>query len=147
MDHGILSLWSDYFKKGDPEPTACWRWERGHHKLGYGVVHRGKGQSSLAHRLSWELTNGPTFDLVIHRCDSRDCYRPSHLATGERSDIAGLQGDSRNPWKKLTLVQVRAIKRGLREGRGPTSLGQEYGVNRSSIRKIRDGLSYRWVDE
>lgn len=146
MDHGTLRLWSDYFKKGDPEPTACWRWERGHHQLGYGVVSLGKGQTNLAHRLSWELTNGWTYDMVIHTCDTRDCYRPSHLVTGERRDVNMVRQFSRNR-QKLSLVQVRAIKRGLREGRGPTSLGQEYGVNKSSIRKIRDGLSYRWVDE
>jgi hypothetical protein len=59
---------------------TCWEWTGTTQKRGYGsILHRGKMQ--LAHRLSWEMVNGPIPEgLVIdHLCRNPRCVRPDHL--------------------------------------------------------------------
>ena len=68
-------------------PT-CWEWTgalRG--KLGYGHLSV-QGRLYAAHRLAWELTNGPipASMNVLHHCDNPRCCRPDHLFLGTQRD-------------------------------------------------------------
>lgn len=69
---------------------SCWLWIGGKDTYGYG--HIGDGDKLLlAHRLSWEIHNGPIPKnmCVLHNCvngDRGDCVRPSHLWLGTRED-------------------------------------------------------------
>jgi len=65
----------------------CWPWKSRTDKDGYGKVHWA-GESNRAHRVAWEITNGPIPDglLVCHSCDNPPCCNPSHLFLGTNAE-------------------------------------------------------------
>lgn len=61
----------------------CWLWTAAADRRGYGRFQRGTGMGTcFAHRLAWELTNGPIPQgmEIDHRCFTPACVRPDHLA-------------------------------------------------------------------
>jgi hypothetical protein len=59
----------------------CWLWTA-HTTNGYGFLSMGRKRGSVpAHRLAWEMVNGPIPDgvLVRQRCGNRLCCNPAHL--------------------------------------------------------------------
>lgn len=71
--NGPLSL-----RKG--APGHCWTWRGAPNCNGYGRI-RISGQDNMAHRVTYELANGPIPAglQVDHLCRNRMCVRPSHL--------------------------------------------------------------------
>lgn len=64
-----------------PEPnTGCTLWFGVSLPAGYGRINLG-GQQKLAHRVAYELANGPVPDgLVIdHMCNTPACINPAHM--------------------------------------------------------------------
>lgn len=58
---------------------TCWFWI-GAKTDGYGAINQ-KGKNYKAHRVSWELHNGPIAEgmQIDHMCAVRACVNPSHL--------------------------------------------------------------------
>lgn len=85
-----------FMQKVEPEPTTgCWLW-LGAVRKGYGTI-RGEDSSERgAHRVAYELFNGPITEgqEVCHRCDTPLCVNPSHLFLGDQSM------NSRDMWTK-----------------------------------------------
>lgn len=75
-----------YVAKGD----GCWLWVGSKNGPGYGKIGAGGkgGRTVMAHRISWEIANGPVPEglHVCHHCDVPACVRPDHLFVGTRSD-------------------------------------------------------------
>lgn len=67
-------------------PSGCHEWN-GTRRNGYGrLSYRGKIYS--AHRIAWELVNGPIPDgiLLCHSCDNPPCCNIEHLWLGTSKD-------------------------------------------------------------
>lgn len=68
--------------------VECWIWAGAKSQPGgYGVFQVG-GRTVAAHRVMWELMNGPIPDglFVCHRCDVPACCRIGHLFLGTPED-------------------------------------------------------------
>lgn len=140
---------------------ACWLWLGGTTQYGYGVVNQyGRGASHLlAHRVSWELYNGPIPAglIVCHRCDVPACVNPAHLFLGtQRDNMRDMRAKGRgrngprplgsaNKSAKLTDDQAREIKRRLAEGETATSIAADFPVGRTTIGWIKSGKIWRHV--
>lgn len=69
-------FWAKVDKSGD-----CWIWTASRNPKGYGQIAMKPGGPKLAHRVAWELLNGPVPDglQLDHLCRNRLCVNPAHL--------------------------------------------------------------------
>lgn len=92
-----LSPVEHYWKKVliPSEPNKCYGWKGSHSNYGYGTIwsnkHSGNKGNIYAHRISWEIHNGPIPDglYVCHNCPGGDlpsCTNPHHLFLGTSED-------------------------------------------------------------
>lgn len=116
LAEAVKRFWSRVSQPEDP--TQCWLWQGVTDKDGYGYT-RFQGRLLRAHRISYELANGPIADglFVLHSCDTPGCVNPSHLRTGthlenmeERGRKKRAAAGARNGRAKLTARHVRAIR-------------------------------------
>lgn len=82
-------FWPKVNKNGPTMPhmtTPCWVWT-GAYLRGYGEF-KLAGRRHLAHRVAWEMANGPIPDglWVLHKCDNPPCVREDHLFLGTVMD-------------------------------------------------------------
>lgn len=121
----------------------CWVWIASTRSFGYGHLHF-DGCSQAAHRVSWQLHNGPIPDglLVLHRCDNPRCVNPDHLFLGTDADnVADKLAKGRGVWgetvgrSKLTSDQVLAIDC---DPRAHSAIAEEYGLAHSTVSRIKN---------
>lgn len=147
-------FWRHVNKDGD-----CWLWTahtssgKGYGRLGEG----GKGGKYLhAHRVSYELHNGPIPDgyVVMHQCDNPSCVNPAHLSVGTTAQNikdAYNKGRKVTPFKAgaahhmaiLDDEKVRFIRGNLHISAGV--LAKQYGIARSAITAIRRRQTWKHV--
>lgn len=98
--------WTALFSDRIAQAGECIVYTRGRDAAGYGVVSKNGQRLGQAHRVSWELTNGPIPPglLICHKCDNPPCINPDHL-------FMGTQGDN--------------MKDMMKKGRGPKPVGGE----------------------
>jgi hypothetical protein len=65
---------------------SCWKWKGWKTSKGYGSV-KINNKKYRAHRIAYELVKGKiTSELIMHKCDVRDCVNPLHLSQGTNAD-------------------------------------------------------------
>jgi hypothetical protein len=137
--------------------AGCWEWTAGRFedKSGktYGAFYAGrKKRMDFAHRVSWELVNGPVPDglRVLHMCDNKKCVRPDHLFLGTQKDnVCDMINKGRNYIArgvgngnaKLTEDQVRRIRVAYKNTHTGAELAAKFGVSRSHISYV---VSRNW---
>ena len=137
------------------DPHECWLWQGYQDPSGHGQIKcfGRQGQSYKAHRVAYTVAYGPIPEglVVRHRCDTPACCNPNHLVLGTHADNVRdrvARGRSavgpRNGRAKLTPEQVATIRERLTSGtESLQTIGASYGVDRKTIRLIRDGLTWR----
>lgn len=122
---------------------------------GYGQIHV-DGRMRAAHRVAWELANGPIPEgmVVCHRCDNPPCIRLDHLFLGTMADNNRDRDEkgrdrpprgSKNGNAKLTEYQVAEIKVHIGAGQSTYALAARYGVSQGVIWGIRAGRGWKHV--
>lgn len=128
-------FWQSVDKSGE-----CWLWTAAKWKNGYGLIHN-KGRGFGAHRVSYELANGPIPEgmFVCHRCDVRHCVNPAHLFLGTNTDnVRDMwskgRGKGLDPHNgKLTREQREQAVARVRAGETKTAVAADLGVTRQAV--------------
>ena len=103
-DRQLARFWDRADKSGGP--SACWIWlgsrTGGKGKAPYGVIRDASSKSFAAHRVAFELLNGPIpVDLTIdHLCRTPPCVNPAHMEPVSRAENT----------RRAPLVQAAAAK-------------------------------------
>lgn len=124
-----LTLEPRFWAKVKKTP-GCWVWTASTNSHGYGQF-RVDGRMRRAHRVAWEMTNGPipAGMSLDHRCANPLCVNPAHLRVTTRSqnmqhrigaprnNTAGVRGvtwDKRaNAWRARATLNGRTYHGGL----------------------------------
>lgn len=141
----------------------CWVWQGAKQAAGYGYLTLTRTPRTWvkAHRLSWEIHNGPIPDglSVCHHCDNPPCVNPDHLFLGTTADNnadrhskgrsrGGTIGNKRdvrgtaNPNVVLTEVEVRAIDAMLKADVSYGEIAKVFGVGQTTVWKIKARRSW-----
>ncbi len=148
-------------------PDECWEWQGSRLKTGYGQFAVSRSRAALAHRMSWELANGPIPDgmHVLHHCDNPPCVNPAHLFLGSNEDnIADRVAKGRSPAGRhhWTAQRPNRVARGSRSGTAKLSeadagkirelrragytqqeIADRFGVSRATVYLIQENK--RWI--
>lgn len=135
--------------------SPCWEWRGARSKQGYGRADDKYIGSSLVHRLSYTVWNGPLGEdeFACHRCDNPPCMNPAHLFAGSRQDnVDDMISKERHahgvkvPNHILTPEQVVEIRaKYIPYKYSQQRLADEYGVARTTIEQVTLGSTWKLV--
>jgi hypothetical protein len=141
--------------------NKCWEWQGSCNNTGYGTV-SWHGKVYTTHRVAaWlsGMVNDPKAPAhkhesthVLHTCDNRKCCNPKHFFLGSYSDNQrdAYSKKRRSQAKgaahvnaKLTMGQVKDIRKSYAAGQYQQPLAEKYGVSQRVISLIVRGESYK----
>lgn len=131
--------------------TGCLIWRGSVNKDGYGSLQL-EGKILRTHRVAWILKNGPIPKdrIICHHCDTPACVNTEHMYLGtdqtnsddkiKRGRINSRKGGL-NGRAVVPAADIQEIRNDTRPSR---ILAEFYGVNRSTIQRIKKGTT--WSD-
>lgn len=151
-----------FFKYVDKEGSnGCWEWTGskmgGYGGLGWYVrnedgLAEGRPKSTRAHRISWELHNGPIPDglCVLHYCDNPSCVNPDHLFLGtlqdnmdDRNKKHRQASGAKHGRARLTELQVLTIRLLSKEGMTHVAISEKLSIPRTTVRYIANRQTWK----
>ena len=151
-DRLTLRFWSKVQKAGKDE---CWLWTASVAGKGYGQIKLPQTRRQMyAHRLSYELHNGPVPEgmMVLHKCDTPRCVNPSHLFLGMGADnLADMASKKRhlygerNTEHRLKEATVHSGFDLSERGWSQHRIAKKVGVGQPQIGRILRGERWRHV--
>lgn len=140
----IDRFWSKPDRSG-----KCWLWPSKRDRYcTFNIVTPAGKKSLLAHRVAYELANGPipSGQYVCHRCDNPRCVRPDHLFLGTQTDnmqdmarkgrgskLSGEQVGS----AVLTWELVHAIRLAYQNNEGGCNvLSKRFGISSATLQSV-----------
>jgi hypothetical protein len=157
----MMGEMEQFLEKTIPEPNSgCLLWTAGADRQGYGLFHcynDGKRGLKRAHRMAWELVNGPISpgQVVLHRCDTPSCVNVDHLSIGTVSDNnadmlrkgRGRAHSGESHYKtRISSVDVASIRRRCAAGESQSSVGRSYGLSQPTISGIVNRRNWKGVN-
>jgi hypothetical protein len=161
-------LISRFWLKVDKEhESGCWIWRGNLNKQGYGRFGVNR-KIILAHRYSWEITNGEIPDgmYVCHICDVPACVNPSHMFLGTLADNnedmrrkgrginppakanrtsfqKGVTSGENHPRAKLTRSDIEEAKLLREQGWKYKDIAKKYGVATPTLHRAVRGTTWK----
>lgn len=132
------------YSRYDPA-RGCVIWIGSRDEREYGRIRVGgrRGRIERAHRVAWELANGPIppeTPWLRHDCDNPSCINPQHLRPGTPQDNSDDMTERRRGHTKLTTREVVETF-GLRMlGVSKANLAKTYGAKPRTIRAVLAGV-------
>lgn len=135
-------------------PDECWNWLGAKSRGGYGNV-RFQNKFYRAHRLAYELENGPFGDglLVCHRCDNPLCCNPNHLFLGTPKDnVLDAVGKrrmsvcSKNGRALFTDDEALLLRDMYRGGITATSIARHLGLSKITVWMLCAGKTWKYLE-
>lgn len=135
-------LWSRVRKT-----DGCWLFTGAINTTGYGMVSLHGKKNQPAHRISWELVNGPIPKglFALHKCDTPRCVRPDHLFLGTDADNSTDKARKGRAGIKLTAEKARAIKAMLAQNVLQYEIAAQFGVTPAIVSAIHRGRIWRFA--
>jgi hypothetical protein len=107
-------------------------------------------KSILISHLYWEECFGPIPPgmNILHKCDNPRCINPEHLFLGTQFDNmrdmikkgrAPIKDGEKNPNRKLTIDQIREIRKMNIAYGDNRKIARKYNVTSTTIKNIRNG--------
>lgn len=156
MRNEIIPIETRLFRDRQITESGCWEWTGSlKQKNGYGRMQI-KGKNQQVHRVSYAHFNGPIKkDLwVLHRCDNKKCFNPSHLFLGTRQDNMNdmIQKNRqhrptgiKNPTCKLTPILVSVIREAVAAGYKQTEIGIYFKLPQPTISAIHRRITWKHI--
>lgn len=153
---------SERFWSKVKKTSHCWEWTASKFHHGYGcfgvkVKDRKPYKVRYAHRVAWEMENGPIQNglFVLHKCDNRACVRVDHLFLGtQKENMADAAAKKRmrsiprfgeaNPFSKISENSVRRI-RIIGKDLSQQKIGVALGVTQTAVGHILRGNVWRGI--
>ena len=137
---------AELFWRKVKKTETCWLWLGRVTVGGYGRI--GKIQI-LAHRLSWEIHNGPIpKDLfILHKCDNPPCVNPEHLFIGTQIDNMRDCAINERTKSKLSRETIFKIRSDYATGKFfQRELADKYGTTLGIMHHIIRNRSFKHVE-